>query len=353
MISFVVPVYNARATLETCIRSIQAQDVELEIILIDDGSGDGSGALCDEFAAADDRIRVMHKPNGGVSSARNDGINMSRGEYIAFVDADDRLEPGMAAQVLTSIADRDDIDMVVYGVSCDYIDTGISVIKAVDKAGIYIGAAGKAEALALIDESGLLSLVTNKLYRRELFMRSGVCFEKIDGPIEDGLLNLAIYRHVQTVMLMNDVLYHYVQYNMQSMVRRYFNGLFDMCRRVVGLRCALYSDLGMDSERYKDICAKANFLQDLHGIKNMYMRPASEMRAERLRVWKYIFASDDMREEIARASGQLSEARIIRGIMAPGSPRLADMMMGLLMSARRRFKHIYSILRDRVFFRHT
>ncbi len=104
LISVVVPVYNVEKYVGRCISSILGQTYkDFELILVDDGSRDGSGALCDDYAARDARVRVVHKENGGVSSARNLGIAMAKGEYIAFVDSDDWLETDyfeQAAEVL-------------------------------------------------------------------------------------------------------------------------------------------------------------------------------------------------------------------------------------------------------------
>lgn len=101
LISVIVPVYNAEKFLSRCVESILAQThTELEILLIDDGSRDGSGAICDRFAALDPRVRVVHKTNGGVSAARNDGLEMARGEWIAFCDNDDFMAPGMLGRLL-------------------------------------------------------------------------------------------------------------------------------------------------------------------------------------------------------------------------------------------------------------
>ena len=93
LISVIVPVYNVEAYLEKCVNSILHQTYEnIEVILIDDGSTDNSGAICDALAADDSRIKVLHKSNGGVSSARNLGISVASGAYICFVDSDDWLD---------------------------------------------------------------------------------------------------------------------------------------------------------------------------------------------------------------------------------------------------------------------
>lgn len=100
-LSVIVPVYNAEDYLHRCIDSILAQTfTDFELLLINDGSKDNSGKICDEYAAKDNRIRVFHKDNGGVSSARNVGLDNVRGEYVTFVDSDDWIEPEMYKAML-------------------------------------------------------------------------------------------------------------------------------------------------------------------------------------------------------------------------------------------------------------
>ena len=104
MISVIVPVYNRKETLERCVQSLRGQTYsDLEIILVDDGSTDGSGALCNALAREDVRIRVIHKENGGVSSARNAGMEAAKGEYLMFTDSDDYAEAQMAEKLLEGI----------------------------------------------------------------------------------------------------------------------------------------------------------------------------------------------------------------------------------------------------------
>ena len=92
MISVIIPVYNVSSFLPRCLDSVLRQEHILEIILVDDGSTDDSGSLCDRYAAKDSRVTVIHKENGGLSSARNAGLDVARGKYVAFVDSDDFLE---------------------------------------------------------------------------------------------------------------------------------------------------------------------------------------------------------------------------------------------------------------------
>lgn len=120
LISVIVPVYNVEAYLRRCIDSILAQTyVNLEIILVDDGSTDGCGAICDEYAEKDDRIKVIHKENGGLSDARNAGLNAFTGKYVTFIDSDDWIEKEFIGYLHQLIVDNN-ADLSV----CDfnYID---------------------------------------------------------------------------------------------------------------------------------------------------------------------------------------------------------------------------------------
>ena len=109
MISVIVPVYNAEKYLHRCINSILAQTfVDIELLLIDDGSTDSSSVICDKYAKKDQRVRVFHKENGGVSSARNLGLDNAQGEWIAFVDGDDWVKETYLSNLLSHV--REDID---------------------------------------------------------------------------------------------------------------------------------------------------------------------------------------------------------------------------------------------------
>ena len=108
-ISVIIPVYNAGKTLHRCVDSILVQTFsDFEVLLIDDGCKDNSGNICDEYAKKDSRVKVVHKDNGGVSSARNVGLNKAKGEWITFIDADDYI-----ASDFFSVIDNNDCDFII------------------------------------------------------------------------------------------------------------------------------------------------------------------------------------------------------------------------------------------------
>src|SRR5690554_2285343 len=120
LISIIVPVYNVEQYIEKCMVSILSQTYRnIEIILIDDGSTDNSGNLCDTYSAIDPRVKVIHKKNGGISSARNSGLEVAMGEYIGFVDPDDWIETNMYESMYSNIK-RNNSEICI----CNYIIDG-------------------------------------------------------------------------------------------------------------------------------------------------------------------------------------------------------------------------------------
>ena len=120
LISVIVPIYKAEKYLDRCIESLRNQTYRnLEIILVDDGSPDNSGEMCDRYAEQDSRIRVVHKENGGASSARNAGLNVMQGKYVGFIDSDDWIALNMFEHMMTLMG-KHDAQIVACGMQCDY-----------------------------------------------------------------------------------------------------------------------------------------------------------------------------------------------------------------------------------------
>lgn len=199
MISIVVPVYKSEETLPLCVRTLQEQRTaeELEIILVDDGSPDSCPALCDRLAGEDPRIRVIHKENGGVSSARNAGIEAARGEFLLFVDSDDYVEPEMAEALRKGIGEA---DLVLCGFHHHYV--GKDVVKLPFAAGFEIP-----DQFLELYGAGYMNMPWNKLFRRELVGR----FDEDLSLGEDLLFNLDYLSRAKKIALVEKALYHYIQ----------------------------------------------------------------------------------------------------------------------------------------------
>lgn len=163
MLSVVIPVYNVEDTLDRCIYSVLKQDIDdMEIILVDDGSSDGSPALCDIWCGRNDRIRVVHKTNGGLSDARNAGIEKARGDYITFVDSDDYLEKGTYKTLLDWLRKNEGCDMLEFPLK--HVGTNTRITS-----GYTDRSFTSARQYWLATEAWEHAYAVNKIYRITLF----------------------------------------------------------------------------------------------------------------------------------------------------------------------------------------
>ena len=166
LISVIVPIYKVEKYLEKCILNIVNQTYSnLEIILVDDGSPDNSGKICDEYARKDSRIKVVHKLNGGLSDARNAGIEIATGKYIAFVDSDDYIEEKMISK-LYDLLKANDADVSACNICKFYEDKEIELDENEEIVKSY--PPEQAILLTILDDS-FGNYAWNKLYRSELF----------------------------------------------------------------------------------------------------------------------------------------------------------------------------------------
>lgn len=250
--SIILPIYNVEAYLRRCIRSVLEQGFQdFELILVDDGSSDGSGALCDALAEGNDRLRVIHKPNGGLSSARNAGLEIARGQYIWFVDSDDWIEEN-ALQRLYEVCTRDEPDVVKFNYT--RVETESRVCCANVPAGQY-----SMEEVAQLRRNAMLwggkyvlSACTH-LYKRALLRDRAISFvsERQIGS-EDYLFNLQILLHAQTVTVIEDALYNYEQ-RMGSLTQRYSQELPARYARLYDHLTAYYQQQGALCRYEKDL----------------------------------------------------------------------------------------------------
>ena len=194
MFSIIIPVYNVENELSRCIDSIINQTMHnFEVILVDDGSPDNCPKICDEYAEKYDYITVIHKENGGVSSARNAGIKAANGKYIWFIDSDDYIEPN-SIEVISSHL-NDDVDFLEFNVK-----TAIS---------------GKVENLNdFIKQYQIGYILTaqpwDKIYKTSLIRENDIQFDVEEKIGEDQLFNLCYYKVIKNFVFISDSLYHYV-----------------------------------------------------------------------------------------------------------------------------------------------
>lgn len=206
VVSIIVPVYNVEAYLAQCIDSLINQTYpHIEIILVDDGATDSSGQLCDDYAKRDNRIQVIHKPNGGLSSARNAALSSVSGDYLMYVDSDDWISEDTLEKCMTIIAQHPEIDILEFG-TIDYIDGELAEYSP------YSGCEGDAQmtgaqALKSYSLGNLPSpLACSKLFARDKILE----LRFLDGRLhEDNTYIFEALTKISYYYYLNTPLYFY------------------------------------------------------------------------------------------------------------------------------------------------
>lgn len=205
LISVVIPIYKVEEYLKQCIDSIIAQTYKkIEIILVDDGSPDSSGAICEEYAKKDKRIKVIHKENGGLSDARNKGIEEATGKYIAFIDSDDYIEPSYLGKLYYAVTK---CDTKIAQCNIQKVDENSNKLEVIGDETKEIKS-GKTMIKELYDNKWENIVVWNKLYLKQLF-------DDIRYPIgkihEDEFTTYKILYEIEKIVIIPEYLYCYRQ----------------------------------------------------------------------------------------------------------------------------------------------
>ena len=220
LISVIVPIYNGEKYLEECLESIINQTYKnLQIILIDDGSKDKSGKICDEYAKKDMRIEVIHKENAGVSAARNTGLDNARGEWITFIDADDSVERDFCNNLMQN--ETNDVDCVICGYNRLINGKKIKIQS--------IGFSNKFEDSrkylinSLNPQTGA-GFSPMKIIRMSVI--GNIRFNENLEVAEDALFNIQLSENIRKIIFINEKLYNY-RLNTNSTVKKYDNNYAD------------------------------------------------------------------------------------------------------------------------------
>ena len=201
MISVIVPVYNAEKFIDRCIKSILNQNYnDFEIILVDDGSPDKCPKICDEWAEKDERIKVIHKINGGVSSARNTGLKVAKGEFVTFVDSDDTLYD-CALLNMNNLMDSE-TDFVI----CSHNDVKIENVLVkpyIENVKTYTANEIRTDKFIEFDET--VWWPWGKLFRMSIIKKNNLEFDTNISFGEDHIFNLLYAKHIDKNVVISDI----------------------------------------------------------------------------------------------------------------------------------------------------
>lgn len=295
LISVIVPVYNTEKYLDRCIQSILSQTyTDLELLLIDDGSTDSSGAICDKYAEQDSRVRVFHKENGGASSARNLGLDNANGDWIAFVDSDDWIDSEMYEQMI-SLAIASSVEAVFCDITfeCEYSKfTQRYEGRYEDHKLMY-------DCLVAIDV--VYFSMCNKLIARRVFEQNKIRAINGANMWEDVELAIRTRYFASSSKVINRAFYHYNRLNNTSTTRdkvnTKINGQIERVKQIENF----FLDRG-EQERYR------------HFIALLKLQAKKEYFELDLKKWTLIFK--EARWSLFRMKNVLSYREIIKYFIA-------------------------------------
>ncbi len=301
-ISVIIPVYNVESWLRRAVGSLQNQTcTSYEILLVDDGSTDGSGALCDKLADDDVRIRVIHQENQGAAAARNAAIEIARGDYLYFMDGDDWCDRTMLKDMYRVASERN-LDLLITGFTIDtYYDDEGKYYRELRNAPDRIFESQeefRANACQLFDAQ-LLYAPWNKLYRRSYIKEKGIRFP---GTFWDDLpFNLDVMRDVERVGCIDGHYYHFLRARAESENTKYRPDMYDKREEEHRWMNELYAYWNLDSPEIEEFLAR-RYAERLVGcIENVTNRNCTLSKEEKRAAIKQMISTSHAREALKKA----------------------------------------------------
>lgn len=326
-ITVIIPCYNVEPYLERCVTSVVNQTYhQLEIILVDDGSTDGTGELCDRLSRTDSRIKVVHKENGGLSDARNAGINVAEGDFYSFVDGDDYLELD-AYEMMISEMKNSDVSLVSAGIFAEDIhgNTSISMSEEhllLDRKQAFINFLGPTRTIGIGHSS------CNKLFRKQLFdglrYKKGIINE--DMEILPKILDVCNY-----VVLLNKPVYHYIK-RAESITETEFS-----IWKYESIKIP-YNVLSLCKEKYPELVPYANYyvmdslfkiLEELTNSQNRRLFYKQEL-ALRIKIIRAFFECGKSKDGIKAYWNKVKSMMIIASLGEYLTEKLVTIKHGLI-----------------------
>ena len=256
--SFIIPVYNCKTYLNDCVQSIRAAGLaDYEILLVDDGSTDGSGLVCDELAEKYPQVRVIHQENGGASAARNRGIREAKGSKILFFDADDTIDPAALGQVLADPRCAE-ADLTIFGLTFDYYRDGSCYRRDplfFEYDGVMDPGHWNREFTQLFLKNSL-SPVWNKVFRRDILLGRGLELDTGMFLYEDFEFVLRYMAHCDTIFNVPQAVYHYRQPEDEGNAGRRLARIDCLSRFMAPIEASMNALPGVPEDQKEDVLVR-------------------------------------------------------------------------------------------------
>lgn len=300
-VSVIMPVYGVEDYVGKAIESIKNQTLtDWEFFCVDDGTKDRSGEICDEYAAKDPRIIVIHKENGGAPSARNVAIDKARGKYMYFMDSDDWAEPTMLEDMY-NLAERDNAQLVVAGFYIDtyYSDTEKYSQQQFCESAVYKNSREFRQNAHKLFDKNLLYTPWNKLYLSSYILENKLYFPETFW--DDFPFNLSVVRDVERVTVTSEKYYHFIRKRGESETAKYRADMFQKREEEHSWMLELYEHWKTDSPEIREFLARRYIERVIGCIENVTNRNCTLSSKEKKAEIKKMISSDRAREAVRTA----------------------------------------------------
>ena len=342
--SVIVPVYNTEKYLDRCINSILSQRFsDFELILVDDGSLDGSLRICERYAQEDQRIHVFHKLNGGLADTRNYGMVNAKGDYIVFLDSDDWFEDQLLDDY-QKLIEQSLPDVIIQGIRVDFAETGTDSRIRFEESKLYLS--GAWEGVAQAEKNGLFNSSCNKAYLRKIIELNKLCFDVGKEPAEDLLFNCKYFAHVHSIGCLAVENYHYVKRQAATLTVKYIDNYEDRIIEYHEARKRLFNTIAMPTAVSREILNNGMTGYSLTAVSNLYRESSPLSFRDRTEAFKKLLNNNDVYRCVRMSTYSNVYLKIMKALFILRSAIICNLVFSLLYHFRYSFQDIYVRFRD-------
>ena len=346
-ISVIMPAYRVENYIERAVDSLLRQTFhDFELIIVDDGSPDGTGRAADALAARDSRVRVIHQPNAGAPSARNRAMETAQGRYFFFMDADDWAEEAMLAEMY-ALAEKHDLQAVVAGFYIDtyYDETRFTRQTLSQPDEIFPSqAAFRAAAYRLFDKN-LLYTPWNKLYRADYLRENNIRFPETFW--DDFPFNLAVFRDIERVGVTERASYHFIRARAESETARYRADMYEKREEENGWMIELYDHWQVNDPASREMIARRYAERVVGCVENVANPACPKTRRQKMQIVREMLDNPALREALAVARPRSAMMRALLFSLKTGCAPLVLCEGAFISFVKRRCTRLFARLKAR------
>ena len=298
-ISFVIPIYGVEGYLERCVESVLGQARgDLEAILVDDGSPDGCGTIADEYAMLDARVAVVHQTNRWLGGARNMGLKLAVGVYVAFVDSDDYISLDYSETVLRALEEMP-VDMLFFNIN--HVDEmgGLTQVgtQPFESGKVYEGEDVQEQLYPIVISSHRINSAWMKVYKRAFLIESSIFFDESIRYAEDYEFCLRLFPVLSSFAYVDAALYYYVE-NIDSIMHTIDSGIVDKVLRLYRAREKFLVENNLNNSQNR-ICSAGLLIKSIVSVLPRYLGNPKSDTLELIRKIQYMINNSGIREPIS------------------------------------------------------